>query len=81
MSSSEKASGVSCTLSRLGGVLQRKIAEGMLGQAETTHVYFSLSPRVSCNIFHPKTSVMKTDTVAKTIDVFVFFLLDLQDVS
>lgn len=75
MSSSEKGF-VSPTLSRLGTFSKEKLQKGCW-QAKTTYVYFSLSQRVGCNVFHPKTMVMKMDTVARIIDMFVLVLLDL----
>ena len=57
MFSSENGFGVSCTLSSpgWGGFSKEKLQKGCWA-AETVHVYFSLSQRVSCNIFHPKTA-------------------------
>lgn len=68
VSSSGKAFGVSSTLSRVGGSSKESWRKDA-GQAETAHVCFSPSQRISRSIVHLKRMAMKTDTVAKTIDV------------
>ena len=85
MFSSENGFGVSCTLSSPGGGGgEGSPKENCRRDAGQQKQYMSIlvSLRGSAAIyFTQKQPVMKTDTVAKTIDMFVLILFNLRDVS